>query len=42
MRYLLVAIVGLALGAAAAGVLIYFNPLADGASSPSSDSPGRM
>ncbi|HUQ53090.1 MAG TPA: hypothetical protein VM692_12770 [Gammaproteobacteria bacterium] len=29
MKYLLVAIVGLVLGAAAAGVVLYFNPLAD-------------
>ena len=31
MKYLLVAILGLVLGAAAAGVLVYLNPLAEGA-----------
>lgn len=36
MRYLLVAILGLALGAATAGVMVYFNPFAEGASTPPS------
>jgi hypothetical protein len=34
MKYLLVAVTGLLLGAAAAGVIIYFNPFADRAATP--------
>lgn len=41
MRYLLVAIVGLVLGAAAAGAVIYFNPLAE-KSSPAPNPAARV
>jgi hypothetical protein len=36
MRYLIVAIVGLVLGAAAAGVVLYFNPLSESSAPPPS------
>jgi hypothetical protein len=42
MRYLVVAIVGLVLGVAAAGAVLYYNPLPDKSSVPMPSSTGRV